>query len=195
MPRVKDISKYLSTVTNNIKKIDGINALYVWGSYAKNINNPNFRIKDIDLLVKSNFNSGDLIAIGDKILKENKNDEYLETMGYVPAAIKFSKQLIAFSKYNMDHWTISSDNKLLHWGPISQEEEESSAIDKAAEKYALKYTGYNRKKIALSAEATRSNWYSYYHEYMNKHFSDMPSGWYKSNTEDIDKILKKAIKI
>ena len=195
MPRIKDVTPYIEKISEDIKKIEGIKSLYVWGSYAKNINHPDFRVKDIDILVKSSFHSGDLVSLDKNILNTTLSDEKLEEQGYDPKTIKFSKELLNVTKYNIDHWAISSDNKLLHWGPISINKEEFDDINKKAEIYASDKIGYNRKKISKSANEIRDNWYGLYHDYVNQFFSDMPSGWYQTEDADIKEILKSAIKL
>jgi predicted nucleotidyltransferase len=195
LPRIKDIKLYLPNIIDNIKKIDGIKEIYIWGSYSKNHNNPNYRVKDIDILVKTDFNSGDLIAIDEKVIKEHFIKEYLEKEGYNPIVIKFSEKYLDFKKYNIDHWAISSDKKILHWGPILPKKEDGEAIKKDAEKYTIKKTGYNLEKLNNSTEKIRSNWYKYYCDYINQYFIDMPSGWYKLANTNIKKILANSMKM
>jgi hypothetical protein len=71
---------------------------------------------------------------------------------------------------------------------------ESDEINKEAEKYAIKITGYNRKKINNSSLKKRNNWYKLYYDYINKYFFDMPSGWYQSSEDNLNNIFKKAKK-
>ena len=195
MPKVKDIAPYLPIISKNIKKIDGVKSIYVWGSYASNINEPNFRVKDVDLLIKTNFNSGDLIAVDEDIIQKICTNKYLEEQGYDPLAVKFSKQFIKLTKHNIDHWTISSDKKLLHWGPIVINKSESKDIKKEAENYASKQSGYNKNKISKLSEKIRRNWYQYYCDYIGRYLSNMPSGWYQSGEENLRNIFKNTIKI
>ena len=195
MPQIKDIKPHLADVVKEIKEIDGIESVYVWGSYSTNLHKDSYRVKDIDILVKTAFNSGDLISIDDNIIKNICTDSYLESQGYDPMAIKFSKRFTNFTKYNIDHWAISSDNKLLHWGAINVNKDESDDINKEAEQYAFKQTGYNLSKINKSSESTRKNWYRYYCNYINRFFSDMPSGWYQSSEKNMNYILKEAKKL
>ena len=195
MPKIKDIKPNFSNIIQDIKKINGIKSLYIWGSYATNQDNPNFRVKDIDIIAKTNLHSGDLLAIDKKIIDANLTKEFLEEQGYHPEAIKFSKEFLNFSKYNIDHWVISSDDKLLHWGAIIDEKKEADNLQKEADKYANYQTGFNRKKINISSENNRKNWYNCQRNYLNQYFYNMPSGWYCSSEENIKQILSKAIKI
>ena len=195
MPRVKDIKPNLQKIAEQIKKIEGVQDIYVWGSYARNHDNPQFRVKDVDIIVKNAFNSGDLIALDKSILSSHKNSEFLEEQGFSPEAIKFSRELLAFTKYNIDHWAISADKKLLHWGAIAENREEADGISEQAEKYASDQTGYNRKKVNNSSNNIRNNWYELYHDYMSQFFTNMPSGWYRAEDANIKEIIKNTIKL
>ena len=193
MPKIKDVKKHLSATIEDIKKSDNISSLYVWGSVAENFDIPNFRIRDIDVIAATNFHSGDLIAIDKKILQQKLEAKELENQGYSPGAIKFSKDFLELKKYNIDHWVISSDSKLLHWGPISPSKEESDEISKEASEHASKEVGMNRDKIHKASLAVRENWYDEHHKYLMRFFSDMPSGWYLSDSDDIQGIIDRAI--
>lgn len=193
MPKIKDVKKHLSNTIEDIKQSKHIESMYVWGSVAENFDIPNFRIRDIDVIATTDFHSGDLVSIDNDILKENFADEELENQGYSPTAIKFSKDFLELKKYNVDHWVISSDNKLLHWGPMSSNKEESDEISKEAEAYAEKETGCCRDKIHNASLEIRENWYEEHHNYLQRMFSNMPSGWYLSDSDDIQGIIERAI--
>ncbi len=167
----------------------------MWGSYAKNINKPNYRVRDIDVLARTKFYSEDLISIDNKIVKSICTDNYLENQGYIPSVVKFSKKFLDLTKYNVDCWAISSDRKLLHWGPVFINKEESREMNKEAEKHAKILTGKNRKKINRSSESIRKNWFNHYCKYMNKQFENMPSGWYQTEEILIKDIISNTIKI
>lgn len=195
MPRIKDVKPYIKEVVSSLKNIEGVNSVYIWGSYSKNINKPNTRIKDIDVLAKTIFHSGDFLAIDNKIIKSICSDSYLENQGYDPLVIKFSKKFLTFAKYNIDCWAISGDRKLIHWGPICVNKKESEDINKEAEKYASKNTGTEKIKINKSAEHIRKNWYNHYCSYLDQCFKGMPTGWYKTEDIKIRDIISQTIKI
>ena len=195
MPRVKDVGPHLQKMFKDISSMSQIKGLYVWGSYSKNIKNPNFRVKDIDVIARTKFDSGDLIAIDEEIIRESNSKETLENQGYDPLAVSFSKRFIDINKFNVDHWALSSDRKLLHWGAVLVNKKESDSMNKEAEEYAIKITGMNRKKINRSSEIDRESWYQIYHSYVQKQFEDMPSGWYKVEDMKIKDILDGAVKI
>ena len=194
MPKVKDIKPYIAASVEDFKKTAGVKSVYIWGSYFDNINNPDYRVRDIDILSKTQFHSGDLIAIDKKIIGDFCSDSYLENQGYDPLAVKFSKKFLKIAK-NIDCWAISSDRKLLHWGPIFINKKESEEMNQEAEKYASQLTGVERKKVNKSAEHIRKNWYNSYGKYINQHFKDMPTGWYKTENIKMKDITSKAIKL
>ncbi len=195
MPKIKDVKPNISEALSRFKKIDGIKTLYVWGSYARNIDNPDFRVRDVDILARTKFNSGDLLAIGDKIIEASHTSEYLEEQGYDPLSVKFSKEFLSLSKYNIDCWAISSDRKLLHWGPMSINKEDSNSVNIEAENYAAQFSGITRKKINKSSESNRKTWFNHYVKYVDKCFEGMPTGWYKTEDIKIRDITSQAIKI
>lgn len=194
MPRIKDVKPNISNALSKFKEIDGIKSLYVWGSYAKNINNPNFRVRDIDILAKTKFNSGDLLAIDNKMITANYSDKYLEDQGYDPSTIRFSKAFLKLSKY-IDCWTISNDRKLLHWGPVPVNINDSNYVNKEAEEYASRNSGMTRKKINVSSEQHRKSWFNHYVQYVDNYFKDMPTGWYKTEDIKVKDITSQAIKL
>ena len=167
MPKIKEVEPFLIKTAKQIKKISGVDNVYVWGKYVDNINNPNFRIKKVDIITFTNIFSEDLIAVNNDVLKIANNIEELENDGYDPLAVKFSNQLLSLKNNNLDYWTISNDNKLMHWGPIAMNKIESDEIEKEAESHAIKITGKNIKQINKSSENIRQNWYSYYKKYKN----------------------------
>jgi len=195
MPKIKDIKPNISEALSNFKNVSGVKALYVWGSYARNIDSPDFRVRDVDLLAKTKFNSGDLLAIGDKIIEASYTNEYLEEQGYDPLSVKFSKEFLALSKYNIDCWAISSDRKLLHWGPILINKDDSKSVNMEAENYAAQFSGITRNKINKSSENNRKNWFNHYVKYVDKCFEGMPTGWYKTEDIKVRDITSQAIKI
>ena len=170
-------------------------SLYVWGSYAKNIENPEFRVRDIDILARTQFHSGDLLSIDENIIKASYDNEYLEDQGYDPIAVKFSQKFLALSKHNIDCWAISSDRKLLHWGPIPVSKDESSMFNKDAEQYADANSGITRKRVNKSSEKERKNWFNHYMKYTTNYFTGMPTGWYKTEDIKVRDITSDAIKI
>ena len=195
MPKIKDIEPYITDTISCLKKEEGVKSLYVWGSYARNIDKPNFRVRDIDVLAKTKFHSGDMLAIDNKITKSLCSDNYLENQGYDPRAVKFSKKFLTFAKYNIDCWALTADRKLVHWGPVCVNKKESEDINKEAEQFANKSIGIERKKINKSAEHVRKNWYDHYCRYLDQCFEGMPTGWYRTEDIKVREIISQAIKI
>ena len=195
MPRIKDIEPYINDTISSLKDVEGVKSVHIWGSYSKNIKKPNTRIKDIDVLARTIFHSGDLLSVDNKIIKSICSDNYLENQGYDPSAIKFSQHFLKFSKYNVDCWAISGDRKLVHWGPTGANQKESEDINKEAEKYASKNSGTEKRKVAKASEHVRKNWYNHYCHYLNRCFEGMPTGWYKTEDIKIRDILAQTIKV
>jgi len=187
LPKIKDIKPYLNEIVANLKKTQGVNNISVWGSYASNFTNPNYRIKDVDLLLETNFHSEDLVSIDKTAISTNNTKEELEENGFDPAAIHFSEEISKLKSPLIDPWAISKDKKLLHWGPIFSNKSESDTLKKEAEEFASQQTGFNLAKIKHASDNKRTNWYKTFHDYYSKQISDMPSGWYESE-EDISKL-------
>ena len=195
MPKVRDIRPHISEALKSFKDTEGIKGLYIWGSYVENINKPNYRVRDIDILAVTNFHSGDLLAIDNKIIQNICSDNYLMDQGYDPLSVKFSKKFLNFTKYNIDCWAISQDRKLVHWGPTVVNKKEAEEVNKEAENHTKNITGLTRKNINRSSEQVRTNWYSHYSNYMDNFFEGMPTGWYGTEDIKVKEILKNTIKI
>ena len=191
LPRIKDAQSYIKEAAKDLESLEVVKKVYAWGSYARNIKNPNYRVKDIDILLATTAHSEDLIAIDKAIVKENRKVEALENDGFAPSAVELSKKIADIKYPFFDFWAISGDKKLLHWGAIFADKQDSEQFKREAEKFAEKQTG---KKINKLSEKNRGNWYKAYKYYYSKQFSDMPSGWYQSS-ETIDNIMKKVIKV
>ena len=194
MPKIKEITKSLPLVAEKLKAIPRLKSAYVIGSYVTYKNNPNQRIRDIDIVIKTSFHSEDMMAIDNEIIKLSGKKEYLEEQGFDPEAIKFSQNLINAKEDIWNLWVISKDKKLLHWGPIPENIEELNIVNKNAEEYAHKTTGFNLSKMKKLSEIKRKNWYNVYKNYLNTYFSNMPLGWYQSNTS-VKHILDSSIRL
>jgi predicted nucleotidyltransferase len=194
MPKVLEIYPLINTIVNKLTPLPGVEDVYIWGSAAKHWKDPNTRIKDIDILIKSNVFSEDLLSIDEKIIKETKTSKELEKEGFESSAIKFSQDIVKF-KNILDIWVISKDDKLLHWGPIFNSKQEHKEVSKDAEYYAYKKTGMSKKKLDVASQEKRKNWYNTYIRYIDRQFSDIPSGWFQSDEDNILNIINDSIKI
>ena len=88
--KVKDIEKLLPNITKSIKDLKGVKEVYVWGSYLNKENNKNSIIKDVDILAKTIFNSGDFLSIiNDEMSPLTMTKEALEDEGFDPKVVKF----------------------------------------------------------------------------------------------------------
>jgi hypothetical protein len=188
MPHLKEASKTISALPR-------VKLVYAWGSIAENFDDKDFRIKDIDLLIDCDFDSGDLLAIDNSFegaLKMAKNE--LEDMGFNPLAVKFTSSLLKIKVPSVDFWAISKDNKLLHWGPITETIEEWKQVRKEAETKAEVSTGLKRKDLHKVAESDRKKWHDAYEKYIHNFSEGCPQGWYASQN-NIDKAFEKAVKL
>jgi predicted nucleotidyltransferase len=157
MPCVKSIKPYLGKIAENIKAISGVKNVYVFGSLAQNISNPNHRITDIDIIATVPINSEDLTAINQETL--GYKVAHLEDDGFNPKAVAFSKSYTN-TEIPIDCWVISSDKKLLHWGPIASNESDQRSIIKEAEYLASIDTGI--MDLKKTSEDDRNNWFLRY---------------------------------
>jgi len=192
LPRVSEVKVALLEHIKTLRACNGVKSIKVFGSFAANLDNPNYRLKDIDLLIATPYHSEDLQAIHADLL--STRPEALEEEGYDANAVRFSKAFVRQNDLPIDHWVISSDKKLLHWGPVF-EVDESIEIQQEAEKFATNQTGFNLKKLAKASDETRTNWYSSYRSYLSKQTEDMPTGWYLSECQDIKTLLTNAISL
>jgi predicted nucleotidyltransferase len=192
MPSIADAKVILEATAEQVKKISGVKKLYVFGSYATHVAEPEFRIKDIDLLAATTYHSEDLQSVNKSVF--GMKHEKLEDEGFDPDTVAFSNDFIKFDDTGLiDHWVISSDKKLLHWGPTATSRKESDEIKIEAEVYASDQTGFNLHKIQKISGKKRDVWYQTFSKYLHAQIGDMPPGWYCSEETDIKEILEHAI--
>jgi hypothetical protein len=196
MPTVKDVKPHLREIAKLVKSIEGVNDIFIWGSLAKNMNCNNFIIKDIDIIAKNNFFSEDLLAIIDDTDSPFKiaSVQELEAEGFDPLAVSFTKSFIGLKKFNLDHWAISKDNKLLHWGAVVGDEEAWNDIKKEAESYASFILGVPRKHLSKKGDRSKTRWSMLYDYHINKYLKDIPVGWYTSELP-VKEVLSQARRI
>ena len=120
--------------------------------------------------------------------------EGLKEEGFKVIYEEYKKTFLKLSKY-IDCWTISADRKLLHWGPVPVNINDSDCINKEAEKYATRNAGMTRTKINTSSEQHRKSWFNHYVQYVDEYFKDMPTGWYKTEDIKVKDITSQAIKL
>ena len=188
--KVCDINVNIKDIYSSIISIPGVKKIYAWGSYIENKNNPNATIKDFDLLVKTQFYSEDMLSI----INDNNNifklsSSSLEEQGYNPACIEFTKRYIAINKCGIDHWAISSDKNILHWGSVISDEEERNEIIKESENLAYFETGLSKAKIKKASKEDINRWNMFREHYIKKYLKDIPKGWYNISC-NINKIIK-----
>ena len=190
MPKIKEAQIALPKICNDIKKINGVKNVFVFGSFTQNESNPNFPIRDLDIIAQTNFDSGDLLSISNENSFLSEKD--MESEGFNPKAISFTKQFIKISDFNIDHWAISKNKNLLHWGAMNEDKDEWENVKKDAEEYANKQTGLVRSK--LKCDKNKFAWKTEHDYFMELYLKDIPVGWYQSNCK-IKEILNTAKKL
>ncbi len=195
MPKVEEVMPFINEMAQNITKLNKISSVYAWGSLKENFNNKDYRIKDIDIIIKCSFDSGDLLAIDNSPNGALKiKSQYLEDYGYNPLAVKFTKFLIQNKLSNVDFWAISKDKKILKLGYTTESIEDLKNIRKESESKTEEILKVYRKDLLNATEEQRKKWYETYENFINQYSKDCPYGWYSSNSE-VKKILENSIKI
>jgi len=195
IPKIDDIIPYLKEAAKSISTNSQVRSVYAWGGIAENFNNKESRVKDIDILIECNFDSGDLLAIDNSsngALKIAKSE--LEDLGFNPEAIAFTKSILKLKVPSIDFWAISTDKKLLHWGPITETIEEWKQVRKEAESKAEITTGLSKKEALSANENERKKWHEAYEKHMQDYSSGCPQGWYASQN-NVDKVFEKSVKL
>ena len=193
MPHVAEVRESLKILIPQLRAIPGIKNIKVFGSFAEKINEPAYRVKDIDIIAMTPFHSEDLLSVNADML--SLKSEILEEQGFDMDVIKFSKAFTRANELPFDHWALSSDKKLLHWGAIMPDRGDSDEIKQQAEFHASTQTGLNIKKLAKASDDHRTNWYASYRTFLQRQFEHMPNGWYCSGSENVKDIISKAIQL
>jgi hypothetical protein len=180
MPSGNEISLFLKEYCGDIKKYSFVNDIYAWGDYAKNIHSDSL-LKDVDILVSTNIFSEDLLAItNDKsVLKMASNN--LKENGYDPNAVIFTNEILKPLKYDINHWVLSSDKQILHFGPILPSSTDREEIKFEAEIKAEKFSGIKKEALSKASEENKKIWINLYDNHMNKFLENMPNEWYMTN--------------
>jgi hypothetical protein len=194
-PTVKNILPKVKEISSKLANLNNVKGVYAWKSLAENLHNEESKIKDIDLIIDCNFDSGDLLAIDNSETGALKLDvAELEDLGYNPQAIKFTKNLLQNKLSSLEFWAISKDKKILHWGPISETIEEYKQIKKEAEKKAESYTNFRKSQLHRLTESQQNKWHEIYEQHLNDFGNGCPQGWYAAQN-NIEKILPNIIQI
>lgn len=194
-PKVKDLIPSIKNIAKEIKTIDGVKNIYLWGSVAENLKNLDFPVRNLNIIASTKFLSDDLISIN-----EGKNsplkmaETILEENGYDPKSVNFTKNFIKIKNFNMDHWCLSSDNKLLHYGFIIENFKEYKSIENEILKKVEKEIGIKKEAIYNDNE-NLMKYQNYHRYYMKQYLENMPIGWYMSNLKikEIKNKIKKVL--
>ena len=177
LPSIKDVKPAVNHFVTEAKKIAKVKKIYVFGSFAENMDNDKFRVKDVNIIASIPFHSEDLIAINRDTLGIRK--DILEEEGFDIGAVDVSKNLKKIVSPPIDLWAVSKDKKLLHWGPTICCRSEYHDVKDEAEAFASDQSGFNLHKASKSIDK-RKEWYSSFKSYIESQVSDMPQGWYCS---------------
>jgi hypothetical protein len=196
VPKIKDVKASIDLLAKKLISLPHAKSVYAWGSFVKENSNNKFPIKDLDIIVCTDIPSDDLLSIIDEKPSSpfNLSKIAMENEGYNPNAVKFTKSYIAIKDFNLDHWTISSDKKLLHWGATCSEKREWDDIKKDAEEYAEKMSNILKSKLQKSSTKQNLTWVDHYRQYIEKIFVKNPSGWYASDAK-ISDIIKETMRL
>lgn len=191
MPKISQVKSELDNIANNIQKIPSVNEVRVWGSFLKNIRNNDFALSDLDIIAVVDIFSEDLVSIMDDAPENlfKMTETELEDSGYDPQSVIFTYKYSQIDTFDIDHWAISKDKKLLHLGPITTDKKEWEEIKKEAESYANRCTGVRR--FNLKSEGQKLDWYNNYKQHFSQHLEQMPHGWYISDQE-VSEVLKES---
>lgn len=177
---IKDVKPHLHSIAQTIKDINGVNNVFIWGSYLKKKNQPNEIIKDLDIIASTDFFSEDFISIiDDEFSPLNMKPEILEDEGFDPRVVAFTKKILKMSQYHIDPWVISNDEKILHWGPVINDKGEWEEVKKDAQSYANFGMDINNKILKTANEKTQKHWKILYDHFINKYLKGIPRGWYE----------------
>jgi len=198
MPTVSDITPVIDRICTEIGTITGVNDVYLWGSYIEHLNQPNYAVKDVDIIASTSFDSGDLLAIDNgrySALRLHPKD--LEDEGFNPLAVQFTKRFLSYANYNVDHWSVSIDGNLLHWGSMPENQEEWAELHAAAEKRACDNVGVKRAQLYKCDYEKRREWRQSYDTYISGFLSKFATGWCQSqhSFSEIKAKVKKMEKI
>lgn len=189
-PTVGEIKTALPSLSEKLLKIPTVTAARLWGSVVSNMRCPSIHVRDLDIIVNSLIPSEDLLSItgevGDDLF--SLSPDALEDEGYNPDAVTFTSKYASISDFNLDHWCISSDRVLMHFGPITNDQSEWGTIWTKAEKYASDITKTQRSELRKSSKGQRAEWYWNFKKFVDMQLDDMPGGWYASRTP-VDDIL------
>jgi len=182
--KVKDIKPHLMSIAKLILNINDVECVYVWGSYSKNKNSPDYIIKNLDLISKTKLFSEDFISIIDDESSPLKIAESkLEDEGFDPRVVLITKELLKIKRHYIDPWIISSDKKLLHWGPVVNDVEEWNETKQLAEKYANFEMNLTKNKLKKASDSIQNRWKVLYDHHINKYLRGIPNGWYELQYE------------
>lgn len=193
--KIYDIISHLPEILKQVSSIKKVKNLYVWGSFLKKENDKDAIIKDLDIVACADLFSEDLLSIENNEFSPLKMaSSQLEENGYDPEAVNFTKEFIKITKLNIDHWAISNDKKILHWGNVIADENERKEIIKEAQDFASFEIGIKKQQLKNADKNIKQRWEVLFDHHYNKYLKEVPESWYKIDC-DFQKALKSMRKI
>ena len=191
MPKISLVKENIDNIVKKILKINGVKSVFAWGSFVKN--KPNSVIRDLDLIASTDIFSEDLLSITDDEINSpfNLSTTQLENEGFDPKAVKFTKSFLAIKDYNVDHWAMSNDKKIFHWGACIENKDHWNEIKEKAEKYAKEETSVDRKSLNKANQRMKNRWTAKYDHWVSKYLMGIPQGWFELKY-DVNDVLKEA---
>lgn len=195
IPRIKDYKQPLLSFSQSSRKFEFVHGVYIFGKNVDKFNDPNYRVKDVDILIDTSLESGDLLAVDNtKNGALDMPQADLEDFGFNVSSVSFTKNMLQHKIANIDFWVGSADKKLLHWGTISDTLEDWYRIKKEAECHAESLTNLSKFEVIKANEDQQQKWNEVYESYMNSFTKDCPQGWYESDN-CLETIIKQSIKL
>jgi hypothetical protein len=190
IPKIQDVLPHINKIGTEIKKCQSVKSIYAYNNFAMNFDKPDERLKQFDILVKTDFESGDLLAI-DSTDNEvfSLSVQSLSEMGYNTAAVKFTKLIANIKPSYIDFYALSNDKKILHFGAIPESLEEHEIMQKEAENKTRSDTGFDSNSFINLTNSQRKKWQEIYEKYLHDFAKGCPQGWYALQNKPNNKLL------
>jgi len=116
VPYIKDIQPVIYDIGEAVKSMGHVSEVYVFGSFV-NMNDINYHMKDLDIVALVDFTQQQMrqCVFGDSYIMFDEPCKDVEEFT--------NKYVSSFVQYNLDPWVITSDDFLLHWGSLIDEDD------------------------------------------------------------------------
>jgi hypothetical protein len=211
IPYIHEVKPNIYDIGKNIKSLDHIDEVYVFGSFVNQGAYSDYKMKDLDIVAVVDFTESQMrqCVFGDFSYFDDVCDEVVD----------FTEKFInLYPRYNLDPWVITSDGQLLHWGPLADEDDflqnemrfaawefADSQVDINIEDYGFdKPDDITEDKLnAIQDEVIREELEEFKEVYddeldniMYSQFNHGPQGWYSFGDElTVQDIMQQGLKI